>query len=166
MKKNTFRQVLLIVVSILNWIFSVGLIRSVYKSMISENKIQGADNVTIDGSDFTPLADLAVEGLNGLIDFLVIVSSVFFTTVFILIFAIILKKIAIRKKDVVEEAEVIFARRFIIISSVLAFVAGVLVSNINLNGVVLSMSWQQPLFMMLIYYLSLKKRFVNGVELD
>ncbi|MCI8509146.1 MAG: hypothetical protein HFJ06_11365 [Lachnospiraceae bacterium] len=166
MKKSIVRQVLLIVVSILNWIFSVGYIRNIYNVMLNGNIIEYAENINIDGSDFTPLANLAIAGVNGLAIFLTIGASVFFATIFILIFAILLRVTTIRKKDLVTESEVIFTRRLIVISSVFTFIVGILSTNINLIRFVLCLSWQQPLFMVLIYYLPLNNRFQKGVEID
>lgn len=52
MNKDLVRRVLLVAVSILNWIFSVGYIREIYNVMLGENLIEYADNVNVDGSDF------------------------------------------------------------------------------------------------------------------
>lgn len=166
MKKKIIRQVLLIMVSILNWFFSVGYIRDIYYGMINENVIEYTENIYVDGSDFTPLANLAITGLNGLYVFLAIGFAVFFATIFILIFAILLRAATIRKKDLVTESEVVFTRRLIIVSSILAFIVSILSTNINLIEFVISLSWQQPLFMMLLYYLPLKNQFKKEMEID
>ncbi|MDE6434497.1 MAG: hypothetical protein K2L07_09745 [Lachnospiraceae bacterium] len=165
MNKDLVRRVLLVVVSILNWIFSVGYIRDIYHIMSGENLIEYVDDINIDGSDFTPLANLAVAGTNELMIFLTIVLAVLFATIFILIFAILLRGTTIRKKDIVTESEVIFTKRLIIVSSVLAFIVGILSTNIKLIGYVIGLSWQQPLFMLLIYYLPLMNRFKKGPEI-
>lgn len=83
----------------------------------------------------------------------------------VLIFAILLKVTTIRKKDIITESEVAFTKRLIMVSSVLAFIVGILSTNIKLIGYVIVLSWQQPLFMMLIYYLPLKNRFKEGTEI-
>lgn len=165
MNKDLVRRVLLVAVSILNWIFSVGYIREIYNVMLGENLIEYADNVNVDGSDFTPLANLAVAGVNGLTVFVVIGSSILFATIFILILAILLKVTTIRKKDIITESEVVFTKWLITVSSVLAFIVGILSTNIKLIGYIIGLSWQQPLFMMLIYYLPLKNRFEEGTEI-
>lgn len=162
MNKDFVRRVLLVAASILNWIFSVGYIREIYNVMLGENLIEYTDNINIDGSDFTPLANLAVAGANGLMTFFTIVLAVLFATIFILIFAILLRVTTIRKKDMVTESEVVFTKRLIMVSSVLAFIVGILSTNIKLIWYVIGLSWQQPLFMMLIYYLPLKNRFKKG----
>ncbi|MDE7367273.1 MAG: hypothetical protein K2N24_07955 [Lachnospiraceae bacterium] len=133
--------------------------------MLGENLIEYVDNINIDGSDFTPLANLAVAGVNELTAFLTIGSAVLFATIFILIFAVLLRVTTIRKKDIVTESEVVFTKWLIMVSSVCAFIVGILFTNIKLIGYVIGLSWQQPLFMMLIYYLSLKNRFKKGPEL-
>ena len=51
MNKDLVRRVLLIAVSILNWIFSVGYIREIYNAMIGENSIEYAVNINVDGSE-------------------------------------------------------------------------------------------------------------------
>lgn len=164
--KDLVRRVLLVAVSILNWIFSVGYLREIYDAMLGENSIEYADNINVDGSDFTPIANLAVAGANGMMILLTVVLAVLFATIFILIFAILLRVTTIRKKDIVTESEVVFTKRLIIVSSVLAFIVGILSTNIKLIGYIISLSWQQPLFMMLIYYLPLKNRFKKGAEID
>lgn len=55
----------------------MGYIREVYNIMISKNMIEYVDSANIDGSDFTPLVNLAITGANGVIFFLVVVSVVF-----------------------------------------------------------------------------------------
>ena len=93
MGRGLVRRVLLVAASILNWIFSIGYIREIYNVMLGKNLIKYVDNINIDGSDFTPLANLTVAGVNGLTIFLVIGSAVLFATIFILIFAILLREI-------------------------------------------------------------------------
>ncbi len=115
---------------------------------------------------FTPLVDFAVTGINGLIIFFLVGLAVLFSTIFILIFAILLRVTTIRKKDMVTESEVVFIRWFIIVSSVLALIVCILSTNIKLFEYVIALFWQQPLFMMLIYYLPLKNRFKKGPEID
>ena len=88
MGRGLVRRVLLVAASILNWIFSIGYIREIYNVMLGKNLIKYVDNINIDGSDFTPLANLTVAVVNGLTIFLVIGSAVLFATIFILIFAI------------------------------------------------------------------------------
>jgi len=166
MSKDLVRRVLLVAVSILNWIFSVGYIRELYNLMMGENLIEYVDDINIDGSDFTPLANLTIAGVNGLLILITVGSVVLISTIFILIFAILLRVTTIRKKDIVTESEVVFTKRLIIVSSVLAFMAGILLTNINIIGYVVSLSWQQPLFMMLIYYLPLKNQFREGTDID
>ncbi|MCM1157461.1 MAG: hypothetical protein NC300_07885 [Bacteroidales bacterium] len=127
--------------------------------MSDENLMEYVDNINIDGSDVTPLANLAIEGVNGLTILLTIGVSVLFVTIAILIFAILLRVITIRKKDIVTESEVVFTKWFILVSSVLAFAVGVLSAGLKLTEYVIGLSWQQPLFMLLLYYLPLKKQF-------
>lgn len=165
MNKSFVRRVLLVVASILNWRFSVGYIREIYNLMLDEKFIEYYDEIYVDGSDFTPLANLMVSGVNGIMIFLNAVFAALISTIFILVFAILLRVTTIRKEDIVEKSEVIFTRRFIIVSSVLALIAGILCTNINLIGYIIGMSWQQPLFMMLIYYLPLQNRFKKGMEI-
>lgn len=60
----------------------------------------------------------------------------------------------------------IFTRWLIIVSSVLALIVGILSTNIKLIGYTIGLPWQQPLFMMLIYYLPLWKRFKGEMLVD
>lgn len=163
MNKAHIRRILLVVASILNWIFSVGYIREMQKVLLGKSLIKYADNIKIDGSDFTPLANLAITGANGLAIFFTMVLDVLVATIFILLFAILLKVTTIRKNDIIMESELVFAKCFIIISSVLAFILGILSASKKLTWYAIGLSWQQPLFMILIYYRSLKKQFQKGL---
>ncbi len=161
--KLMVRRGLLAGTSVLNWVFSVGYVSEIYNFMAKYNFIEYPGEIIVDGSDFTPLADLAVTGMNGMLIFLTVGADMIISAVFILIFSVLLSAVAVGRNDEVTGADVVFAKRFIIVSSVLAFIAGVLLSNVNLTGYVLALSWQQPLFMLLIYYRDLKKK-QSGVK--
>lgn len=165
MNKDLVRRVLLVAASILNWIFSVGYIRE-YNVISSQNHLEYKDEVYVDGEDFTTIANLAIAGANGFTNILAICVSVLLATILILFFAILLRATTIRKKDIVTEEEVKFTKWFIIASSVLALIVGILCTDTKLIGYVIALSWQQPMFMMLIYYLPLRKRYKKGTETD
>ena len=157
--KSLARRLLLVVISILNCIFSVGYMIELYHLSLDEHLIEYSDNITIDGSDFTLLFNLAVSGVNGLLIIFTVFFAILLTTIFILLFAILLRVTTIRKKDLVTESEVIFTKRFIIISSILALIIGILSTNLKLILYILCLSWQQPLFMTWIYYRALKNQW-------
>ncbi|MCM1399534.1 MAG: hypothetical protein NC225_08655 [Clostridium sp.] len=166
MNKNIVRRVLLVAVSIFNWIVSVGFMRYIYTVMLGGDSIKYVDDINIDGSDFTPLANLTIAGANGLAKFLTIGLTVLFATIFILVFAILLRATTIRKKDVVTKSEVVFTKWLIIVSSVLVFIVSILFTNINLIKYIMGLSWQQPVFMTLLYYLPLKNQFKKDMEVS
>lgn len=165
MNKAHVRRILLVVASILNWIFSVGYVIEMQKVLLGKPFIKYADNINIDGSDFTPLANLAITGANGLAIFFTMVFDVLAATIFVLLFAILLRVTTIRKNDIIMESELAFAKCFIIVSSILAFIVGILSASTKLTCYAIGLSWQQPLFMLLIYYRSLKKQFQKGMEM-
>ncbi|MBQ3161230.1 MAG: hypothetical protein IJC04_03790 [Oscillospiraceae bacterium] len=161
MNKSLLRKILLIIVSALNWFFSVGYVREVYLSMFTNHMIEYADEVIVDGADISPFVNIGVAAVNGFI-LLIVFVYVIITAIFIAIFAAVLRLATIRKTDIIEQSEVNFTKWFIIISSIAAFIVSILVSNINLTLYAIVFSWQQPLFMLLIYYLPLKDRFKKG----
>ena len=163
MNKSLLRKILLIIVSALNWFFSVGYVREVYLSMFTNHMIEYADEVIVDGADISPFVNIGVAAVNGFI-LLIVFVYVIITAIFIAIFAAIFRAATIRKTDAVEQSEVKFTKWFIIISSIAAFIASILLSNINLIVYAIAFSWQQPLFMLLIYYLPLRNRFKKGCE--
>ena len=156
MNKSLVRRILLVITSILNCIFSVGYMIELYHLSLDEHLIEYSDNINIDGSDFTPFFNLAASGVNGLLIMIIVGFTILLTTIFILIFTILLRVTTIRKNDMVTESEVVFTKRFIIISSILVLVIGILSTNIKLILYILCLSWQQPLFMISIYYRALK----------
>lgn len=158
MNKSLLRKILLIIVSALNWFFSVGYVREVYLSMFTNHMIEYTDEVIVDGADISPFVNIGIAAVNGFI-LLIVFVYVIITAIFIAIFAAVLRASTIRKTDFVEQSEVKFTKWFIIISSAAAFIASILLSNINLIVYAIAFSWQQPLFMLLIYYLPLRNRF-------
>lgn len=158
MNKSIVRRILFIIASGLDWCFSVGYSQMIYRLMLDGGFIKPAKNIFIDGSDFTPIANLMVTGMNGFLYLLNVCLSVLYATIFSCAFAAILRATTIRKTDIVEQSEIKFTKYFIFISSILAFAVGVLLSNIRLTVVVLILSWQQPIFMFLIYFIPLYKR--------
>lgn len=163
MIKNVIRRILFGVTMLISWCFSVGYSRELFKLGIENHYFKSPGNVNIDGADFSALADLAVSGVNGLVVFLVVGFYVFFETLFMGILVFIFKLITLRKTDVIEQSELAITRRLIIISSILSLLSGILVTNVHLVGYVIALSWQQPFFLFLIYYLALKNR-VNHLE--
>lgn len=162
MNKSLLRKILLVIVSALNWFFSVGYVRELFLTMFKENLIEYADEAIVDGADISPFVNLGVAATNGLVSFIMLIGYVFITTTFIAIFAAILRAATIRKTDIVEQSEVKFTKWFIIISSAAAFIVSILVSNVSMVIYALTLSWQQPLFMLLIYYLPLRNLFKKG----
>ncbi len=168
MKKNTVRIIALVIASALCWYFSVGYSHELFHVLTDREIIKPADSydLVVDGTDFTPFMNIVFKpfmnimatGTNSLISFIINGTYILLTTLFIALFTVILRFAVIRKTDHVAQSEVKFTRNFIIISSVLAFAAGIFVSNIRLACNVFLLSWQQPLFMFLIYYLALRKR--------
>lgn len=158
MNKSLVRRILLVITSILNCVFSVGYMIELYNLNLDEHLIKYPDKINIDGSDFTLFLSLLAGGVNGLLIIFTVGGSILLTTIFILIFSTLLRVTTIRKKDMVTKSELVFTRRFIIISSIFALIIGILSTHIKLFLCVLCLSWQQPLFMMLIYYHALKKR--------
>lgn len=159
MNKSLLRKILLIIVSALNWFFSVGYVRELYLTMFKDNLIEYTDEAIVDGADISPFVNLGVAATNGFVAFIMLVFYLFFTIIFTALFAAILRGATIRKTDVVEQSEVKFTKWFIIISSIAAFIVSILVSNVSLIAYAAALCWQQPLFMLLIYYLPLKNRF-------
>lgn len=158
MDRKILRRVLLTAASVSNWAFSAGYIRELYTLMNNMEFVQLHGDIIVDGEDFTPLAELAAAGMNS---FLVLLSAGVYaviSAVFILLSSVLLRLVAVRKKDTVAEEELKFARRTIAVSSVLAFASGILLSDISMTEYVFALSWQQPLFMWLVYYRGLKKR--------
>ncbi|MBQ5318056.1 MAG: hypothetical protein J6K17_03060 [Oscillospiraceae bacterium] len=164
MNKSLLRKILLVIVSALDWFFSVGYMREMYLTLSKENLIEYADEAIVDGADISPFVNLSVAATNGFVSFIMLIGYVFITTIFIAFFALILRAATIRKKDVVEHSEIKFTKWFIIISSAAAFIVSILVSNVRFIVYAAALCWQQPVFMLMIYYLPLRNRFKNGRE--
>ncbi len=146
--------------------FSVGYSYELYGLMCGGYPIEETEGkIIVDGTDFTPLAELAAAGTNGFIIILTLGSYIITETLFIVILSLLLR-LTIRKKAAVLSSEVKFPGILIALSSLLAFAAAIVLTDIRMTGYILLLSWQQPLFMMLVYFLPLKKRSRSQVTAD
>lgn len=163
MDKRVLRRVLLIVTSALNWAFSAGYVRELYVFMMEMEFIRPAGELTVDGEDFSPFAELAFTGVSRVLIHLSAAAYTAVSAVFILIFSLLLRAVT-KRLGGVTRADLKFAGRTIAVSSLLAFVAGILLSNTSLLKYVVALSWQQPLFMWLVYYRGVKKLMIDNVK--
>lgn len=158
MEKSTIRKIVLIVAVLINSYFSVGFAWEIGQSMLETHMIQRPDGVIIDGADFTPLANIMVDGTNGL--FLLVVVGIYALITFVvaLLTALIMWFWLVRKTEKIAKEEAVFARNVIVTVSVASLLLGIVHTNIHLVGIICLLFWQQPLLMLLIYYLPMESR--------
>lgn len=147
--------------SALNWAFSAGYVREMFFLMREFDYVRPTGAFMADGEDISPIVDLVVTGTSRIFIELSSVVYAAVSAVFILIFSLLLRAVT-KRLGGVTRADLSFAGRTIAVSSLLAFVAGILLSNTSLLKYVVALSWQQPLFMWLVYYRGIKKLTVNS----
>ncbi len=165
MNRSMAKRMILAALSIMCCVFSIGYSREIY-ALMTGPFIEDPEKIIVDGADFTPVAELAVSGANGFIILFSFGSYVMITTIFALISALLSRIFIIRKNYNVTLSDIKFSKWFIIISSVFAFIAGIIMTGIKFIPYAAALSWQQPLFMFLIYYLPLKRKFNEFLKTD
>jgi len=162
MEKSLIRKIALIAAVLINSFFSVGYAWEIGQSMLENHMIARPDGVIIDGADFTPLANIMVDGANGL--FVLVVAGIYAAVTLIVAFltAIIMWFWLIRRAKTIAKEETVFARNVIVASSVVAFLLGIALTNIHLVGNIILVFWQQPLFMLLIYYIPMERKAMKS----
>ena len=160
MDREKLNRFVLIIISVINCIFTIGYSYEIY-DLIKEPLIEKTDEMIIDGTDFTAIANLAVTGTNGLIASIITSIYVIITIAVAIILAVIARLIIIKKDSSFEPSEIKFSKYIIVISSVFAFLVSLILTKLSAISFVIALSWQQPLFMLLLYYLPLRQRNIN-----
>lgn len=161
MKKPSKTQVLFVFITVLNWVFSVGFAWRL-GTMKEVELLKSTDDIHVDGTDFTPIINLVIMGVNGFVEFMTTGLFVALCTICIMTFALILWFKIFKGEQIFTRSEVKFTKWTIILSSILAFGAAIFCVGLKSSWCAMLLSWQQPLFMWLFYYRTMRKQFDDG----
>ena len=155
-KAGTARIIILAVILLFLAYFAAGSAYGIYNTGKMEQYLNSGE-ITIDGTDFTPIFDLAGYGVTSFIGFMTSVAYGIIISVLSLILIIPLRLIAIRKDLTISEHEK-RATKWLFISILALSVMIVLV--ITQGGVIIplliyTLTWSLPAF--LIYVLPVAK---------
>lgn len=124
--KQKVRVLSLLVIVIILMLSILGYASEIRSSMV---KIDYAENVNIDGSDFTAITNLFVAGTNGLLQLMVILATGVAMLIISLIFLVPWRLIAIRKNSQIEEIEVQMAKGMFAGFIIISLLAGLVITR-------------------------------------
>lgn len=128
-------------------------------------EVQAVDNLYVDGSDFTPIANLAIDGMNSFIYVLTFVVSVVAIFVFGILMLLPFLFIALRKTAVIHETELQYAKKLIWATALFSFLICLIVSRFSLILIDILFVFLPMVLMVLFYYLPLKLRIKSNEKI-
>lgn len=155
------RIISLLIISILLFLSSSEYVRSIQNS---GQQIDYVENMTVDGSDFTPIANLFVAGTNGFLQFLTSVLAVIAIVIISLILLIPWRLIAIRKDSEISKEEPDIAKAILVIFVVITPVTGFIITHLTCGFSVLLLTLIPALFLLIFGVLPLKKAYKRIYE--
>lgn len=120
-----------------------------------QHQIQAAENVNVDGSDFTPLVNLFVSGANGLLLFVECLVTGAVMLVFSLILLVPWRCIAIRKGSAVGKAELCISLGILAGFAVLSLVVGLVLTRFTMLLLILFLTFIPTVMYLLLSVLPL-----------
>ncbi len=155
------RIISLLIISILLFLSSSEYVRSIQNS---GQQIDYVENMTVDGSDFTPIANLFVAGTNGFLQFLTSVLAVIAIVIISLILLIPWRLIAIRKDSEISKKEPEIAKAILVLFVVITPVTGFILTHLTFDFSVLLLTLIPALFLLVLSVLPLKKAYKRIYE--
>lgn len=159
--RQKMRIISLLIISILLFLSSSEYARSIQNS---GQQIDYAENMTVDGSDFTPIANLFVAGTNGFLQFLTSVLAVIAIVIISLILLIPWRLIAIRKDSEISKEEPDIAKAILVIFVVITSITGFIITQLTCGFSVLLLTLIPALFLLIFGVLPLKNAYKRIYE--
>ena len=139
-------------------ILNVSAILYVYDIYNYQPAVSPTENISVDGEDFTPIANLAIAGLNGSFYILTCVISAVAIGVMGIIMLIPFLLIALRQTAIIHNIELQYAKKLIAGMTVLTFIICLTISHFSKILIGVIFTFIPMLLMLLFYYLPLGLR--------
>lgn len=159
--KQRTRSIIALCIEIILNVSAVSYVSEIFSY---QPEVKPVRDMYIDGSNFTPLANLAVNGFNGftyILTFVLSVAAVIFVGIILLVPFLL---ISLRKTAVIHDVEPLYAKGIILIGMLLTFAGCLLVSQFSLIIIDIILTMIPALLMLLLYYLPLKNRLKKQIS--
>lgn len=120
-----------------------------------QQQIQAAENVNVDGSDFTPLVNLFVSGANGLLLFAECIAAGLVMVFFSLLLLVPWRIIAIKKDSEIAKCELNMSLIILAGFAAAALIIGLIISRFTLLTVILFLEFIPTVIYLLLCVLPL-----------
>lgn len=154
--RQKIRVISLLIISILLFLSA-----SAYASSIQNagQQIDYVDDMNVDGSDFSPIANLFVAGTNGFLQFLTSIVSVIAIIILSLILLVPWRLIAIRKDSEISKKEPNIAKAILVLFVVITPVTGFIITHFTCGFSILLLTLIPALFLLVLGMLPLKNAY-------
>ncbi|MDE7270137.1 MAG: hypothetical protein K2N81_06645 [Acetatifactor sp.] len=156
-KEHRF-AVLCIIVAV-SCICSVVCTYSIYSLDKPVSGMMNADDITVDGEDFTPIVGFFGLMMDGIVVTIVTVLCIMLISIGNILWFLIFWLIAIREASHVSVREISLTRRVIWGSLIATLMLAMILTKWNMVQIVLLLFWQMPLLANLFCVLGLKSRY-------
>ena len=154
--KQKVRVISLFIIAILLFLSASGYAGSIKDA---GQQIDYVEDMNVDGSDFSPIANLFITGTNGMLQLLTCIAAVVIMVIDSLILLVPWRLIAIRKDSDISKKEPNIAKAILIIFVVITPVTGFIITHFTVAFFVLLLTLIPALFLLGLGVLPLKKAY-------
>ena len=159
--RQKVRMISLLIISILLFLSASGYVRSIQNA---GQQIYYVEDMDVDGSDCSPIANLFIAGTNGMLQLLTCIAAVVIMVIDSLILLIPWRLIAIRKDSEISKKEPDIAKAILIIFVVITPITGFIITHFTFAFFVLLLTLIPALFLLVLGVLPLKKAYKRIYE--
>lgn len=159
--RQKVRIISLLIISILLFLSASGYASSIKNA---GQQIDYVEDMNVDGSDFSPIANLFIAGTNGFLQFLTSIVAVIAMVVISLILLIPWRLIAIKKDSKISKAEPDIAKAILIIFVIITPITGFIITHFTCAFSILLLTLIPALFLLVLSVLPLKNAYKHIYE--
>lgn len=159
--RQKVRVISLLIIAIFLFLSASGYAGSIKNA---GQQIDYVEDMDVDGSDFSPIANLFIAGTNGMIQLLTGIVSVIAILVDSLILLIPWRLISIKKDSEISKKEPDIAKAILIIFVIITPVTGFIITHFTYVFFILPLTLIPTLFLLVLAVLPLKNAYNNIYE--
>lgn len=159
--KQKVRMISLLIISILLFLSTSGYVRSIQNA---GQQIDYVEDMNVDGSDFSPIANLFIAGTNGMLQLLTGIVSVIAMVINSLILLIPWRLIAIRKGSYISKKEPDIAKAILILFVIITPITSCILTRFKYIFFIALLVLTPAVFLLILGVLPLKNAYKHMNE--
>lgn len=156
------RSISLFVIELLLFLCILGYAGGVSSS---GNQIDSVDNLNVDGSDFSPIANLFVSGTNGMLQAMTVLASYLFMIIISFILLVPWRLIALRKSAEIADNELTISKKSLVTFIIVTPITSLIITHFTYGGFITVLTLIPTVLLLMLCIFPMKKR-INAKRQD